>query len=202
MLTFGKVFMIDKRTETYEKTLEREALMVEERFKNSFRKIKHCGLVIFLKSAFLYGLILGMFVTLYENRGIRIPIVSMIGTVFIVTILTTYLAMRNKSIELLKEDRSDFDRFVFKKMIFTNIRVIKNGMSNRSVKILGYDVNKKDTILISINDGKGWMEKELFCKFLIKESDDNILEFYDDHIEAFISRDMINTLITKEGRKK
>ena len=63
MLTFGKVFMIDKRTETYEKALEREALMVEERFKNSFRKIKHCGLVIFLKSAFLYGLILGMFVT-------------------------------------------------------------------------------------------------------------------------------------------
>ena len=63
MLTFGKVFMIDKRTETYEKALEREALMVEERFKNSFRKIKHCALVIFLKSAFLYGLILGMFVT-------------------------------------------------------------------------------------------------------------------------------------------
>ena len=198
MLTIGMVFMVDKRTKEYEKTLESESQMVEKKFMNCFRKIRIQGLVTFLKSAVLYGSIFAIFAGMYRSNGVKMPIVSMIFAVTVVTFFTTFLAMRRKSIELLKQSKVDFDRFVFKKMIFTNIRVIKNGMSNKSVKILGYDVTKSDTVLISINDGSGWSEKELFCKFLIKESDDNILEFYDDHIEAFLSKEMIKTLITKE----
>ncbi len=197
MLTLSNVFLVDKRTEEYEKRLENEAHIVDRRFKDSFRKIRINGLLTFLFSSALYGCIFIIFFNMYKKNGMETPVISMAVVLAVMILITVMISMRKKSMELLKLNRVEYEKFVFKKMVFLNIFVIGKGLMNKSVKILGYD-ESEDTVLISMNDGNSWNEKELICKFIIKESDDNILELHDDHLEGFLSKDVIKTLITKE----